>query len=77
MSKSDFLRIVCAEGEGQKIEFKAKIVAMSSRLIFRRVQINHTDAKTVFSCAAGGLPTSVVQYFERRLKFCGPPTGFI
>ena len=33
MSKSDFLRIVCAEGEGQKIEFKAKITALAKEMV--------------------------------------------
>ena len=33
MSKSDFLRIVCAEGEGQKIEFKAKITALAKEIV--------------------------------------------
>ena len=33
MSKSDFLRIVCAEGEGQKIEFKAKISALAKEMV--------------------------------------------
>ncbi len=33
MSKSDFLRIVCAEGEGQKIEFKAKIATLAKEIV--------------------------------------------
>ena len=33
MSKSDFLRIVCAEGEGQKIEFKAKNTALAREMV--------------------------------------------
>ena len=33
MSKSDFLRIVCAEGEGQKIEFKAKTTALAKEIV--------------------------------------------
>ena len=42
MSKSDFLRIVCAEGEGQKIEFKAKIAALAKEIV-------------AFANASGGL----------------------
>ena len=33
MSKSDFLRIVCAKGEGQKIEFKAKIAVLAKEMV--------------------------------------------
>ena len=33
MNKFDFLRIVCAEGEGQKIEFKAKITALAKEMV--------------------------------------------
>jgi hypothetical protein len=33
MSKSDSLRIVCAEGEGQKIEFKAKTTNLAKEMV--------------------------------------------
>jgi len=33
MSQSDFLCIVCAEGEGRKIEFKAKITALAREIV--------------------------------------------
>jgi len=33
MGKSGFLRIVCAEGEGQKIEFKAKITTLAKEMV--------------------------------------------
>lgn len=33
VSQSDFLRIVCAEGEGQKIEFKAKFAALAKEIV--------------------------------------------
>jgi len=33
MSQSDFIRIVCAEGEGQKVEFKAKSTALAKEIV--------------------------------------------
>ena len=33
MSRSDFIRIVCAEGEGQKVEFKAKSTALAKEIV--------------------------------------------
>jgi len=49
MSKSDFLRIVCAEGEGQKIEFKAKnslvteVDKLSEKIIISNIKKNFPD----------------------------------